>query len=283
MSKVAVVTDSSADIPPNVADAYGISVIPLKVLFGDKVFHDGVDITPRDFYRKLRASKVLPTTSQPSAGDFTEVYRDLSQVAESIVSVHISSKLSGTLESAHTAKAHLQSSVPIHIIDSRSTSMGLGFMALTAAQMAADGLDASQIVERVNALVPKMNVLFVVDTLEYLHKGGRIGGAAHLLGSILNVKPLLHLNDGRVDALEKARTKKRAMTRLLEIMESRIGGAQTLYVAVIHGNAKEEALRLKQEIEERFSCQELHVSEISPVLGVHVGPGVVGVAFYTEE
>jgi len=283
MGKVAVVTDSTADIPPQIANAQGVYVIPLKILFGEHVFHDGVDITPREFYRKLQESSVLPTTSQPSSGEFVKVYHELSRSAESIISIHISAALSGTLESAHAAKTQMDSSVAIHIVDSRSTSMGLGFITLAAAEMAADGLDAPQIVERIQALIPRMNVLFVVDTLEYLHKGGRIGGAERLLGSILSIKPLLHLNDGRVDALEKARTKQRAVARLLEIMEARIGDTRAVRAAVLHGAAEEEALRLKEEIETRFPCKELHICEICPALGVHTGPGIVGAAFYVEE
>jgi len=283
MGKVAVVTDTSADIPPNLADELGIHMIPLKVLFGKQVFHDRVDIMPQEFYRRLRESDVLPTTSQPSAGDFVQCYRQVSQSAESTVSIHISGALSGTIESAHMAKMQMGSTIPIYVIDSRSTSMGLGFMALAAARMAAGGLDTPQIVARIQALIPRMNVLFVVDTLEYLHKGGRIGGAERFLGSVLSIKPLLHLHDGRVDALEKARTKPRALARLLEVMEARIGHAQAVHVAVAHGAAEKEALELREEIRACFPCQELYLSEISPVLGVHTGPGVVGVGFYTEE
>ena len=282
MSKVAVVTDSSADIPPCIAETQGICIIPLKVLFGQQVFCDGVDIASEQFYRKLRESEVLPTTSQPSAGDFVQFYSEVGQSAESIVSIHISGALSGTIESACAARAQIGPSVPIHIIDSRSTSMGLGFMVLAAARMAADGLDAPQIVPQIHALIPRMNVLFVVDTLEYLHKGGRIGGAARLLGSVLNMKPLLHIHDGQIDALEKTRTKQRAIARLLEIMKDRIGGAEAVHIAVVHADAEEEALALKEEIEARFQCKELYLCELSPALGTHGGPGVVGAGFYSE-
>jgi len=283
MVKVAIVTDSTADIPPHVAEALGISVIPLKVIFGKQVFHDGIDITPNEFYRKLQESSSLPTTSQPSAGDFLQVYRELERSAQSIISIHLAAPLSGTLESARAAKAQLASSVPIHIVDSRSTSMGLGFVVLAAAKMAAEGVDAAQIVERIQALISRINVLFIVDTLEYLHKGGRIGGAERLLGSILKIKPLLEITEGKVDALDKARTKQRAVARLLEVAEERIGSAPTVHMAVLHASAAEDALQLRQKVETRFPCAELHLCEICPALGVHVGPGTVGLAFYTEE
>ncbi|MGQ9494487.1 MAG: DegV family protein [Anaerolineae bacterium] len=283
MAKVAIITDSSADIPPDLAQAWNIRIIPLKILFGAQVFHDRVDITPQEFYRKLRLSSVLPTTSQPSAGDFVQAYKEASKTAESIVSIHISGALSGTIESAHMAKTELGDSIPISIVDSRSTSMGLGFMVLTAAKMAAEGWDAPQIVVQVQKLVPKMNVLFVVDTLEYLHKGGRIGGAKRLLGSVLSIKPLLHLRDGQVDVLEQTRTKRGALTRLLQVVEERIDAARAVHMAVVHAEVLQEAMALKEEMEKRFRCEELYVLDLSPVLGVHTGPGVIGVGFYTEE
>ncbi|MBC7261199.1 MAG: DegV family protein [Chloroflexi bacterium] len=283
MVKVAIITDSSSDIPPDLAQRLDIRIIPLKILFGTQVFHDRVDITPQEFYRKLRESKALPTTSQPSAGDFVQVYQEVSQAADSIVSIHISGALSGTVESAHMARTQMGDSIPIHIVDSRSTSMGLGFMVLAAAKMAAEGQDAPQIVAQVQKLIPRMNVLFVVDTLEYLHKGGRIGGAKRLLGSVLNIKPLLYLHDGQVDVLEQTRTKRGALNRLLEVVEERIGTARGVHMAIVHAEAPGEARALKEEMEKRFHCQELYVLDLSPVLGVHTGPGVIGVGFYTEE
>ncbi|MBC7232232.1 MAG: DegV family protein [Chloroflexi bacterium] len=283
MVKAAIITDSSSDIPPDLAQALDIRIIPLKILFGAKVFHDRVDITPHEFYRRLRESKTLPTTSQPSAGDFVQIYQEVSRSAESIVSIHISGALSGTIESAHMAKTQMGESIPISIVDSRSTSMGLGFMVLAAARMAANGSSAPEIVAHVQKLIPRMNVLFVVDTLEYLHKGGRIGGAKRLLGSVLSIKPLLHLHDGQVDVLEQTRTKRGALTRLLEVVAERIGTARGVHMAIVHAEVPQEAMALREEIERRFPCQELYVLDLSPVLGVHTGPGVIGVAFYTEE
>jgi DegV family protein with EDD domain len=283
MGSVAVVTDSTADIPPEVAEALGLVIVPLEVIFGMQVFHDGVDIAPEEFYRRLRESPVLPTTSQPPAGDFLRVYRELAGSAESIISVHIAAPLSGTLESAHAARTQLSSLVPIHIVDSRSTSMGLGFPVLAAAEMVTQGVDAPEIVRRVQTLIPRVNLLFVVDTLEYLHKGGRIGGAKRLLGSVLSVKPLLEIADGKVEVLANTRTKRRAIARLLAVAEERIGGAQTVHAAVIHAAACEDASNLRQEFEAKFPCKELHTCEICPALGVHAGPGTVGLAFYTQD
>jgi DegV family protein with EDD domain len=282
MAKIAVVTDSTCDVAPRVAEALGAIVVPVKVVFGDEEFRDGIDITPAEFFVKLRETDELPTTSQPSAGDFAQVYRELSHTADAILSVHVSGELSGTLASAHAAKEQLDLPIPIHIVDSRSASMGLGLMVMAAAKLARNGAEVARIEDRLQAMVARMNIFFVVDTLEYLHKGGRIGGAQRLLGSVLNLKPILHLDDGRIDALEKARTKPRAVQRLLELVESRVGDRQ-VHVAVLHAAAEEEALLLKEDIEARFSCAEMHLSELCPALGVHVGPGTVGVAFYTDD
>jgi DegV family protein with EDD domain len=283
MGKVSIVTDTSADIPAETAEALGIHMIPLNVMFGRQVFRDRVDIMPQEFYRKLRESEQLPTTSQPSAGDFVELYRGLCESAEGIVSIHLSASLSGTVDSAHAARGQLDSPVPIHIVDSRTTSMGLGFLALAAAEMAQRGLGAAQILNGVTALIPRMNVLFVVDTLEYLHRGGRIGGAKRLFGTLLSFKPLLHIHEGRVDVLENTRTKRRAIARLLDIMKFRIGTAQPACIAVAQGDAQMQAIALRDVIRERFRCQELHMCEICPALGVHTGPGIVGVAFYVPQ
>ena len=283
MGRVVVVTDTSADLAANVVEEFGIHMIPLKLLFGKQVFHDRVDITPSEFYQRLKASDLLPTTSQPSAGDFVQAYQSALSRGESIVSIHISGALSGTIDSAYQARAQMAAGLPIHIIDSRSTSMGLGFMVLEAARMAARGEPAEPIVERVMALIPRMNVLFAVDTLEFLYRGGRIGGAERLLGSMLSIKPLLHLNEGRIDALEKTRTRPRALARLLQLMEERLAGAKAVHVAVAHAAAEKEALSLRDQVGARFSCLELYVCELSPVLGAHTGPGVVGAGFYGEE
>ncbi len=283
MSKVAVVTDSTADIPAEVAAAQGVRVVPCHLLFGDQVFHDGVDIRPAEFYRRLRQSEVLPTTSQPSSGEFISVYRELSEWADSIVSIHVSSALSGTLESAHTAVAQMGLHVPIYVVDSRVVSMALGLVVLAAAEMAATGQDALEIVERTRDLIPKVNVLFMVDTLQYLHRGGRIGGAERLAGSLLSIKPLLHIVDGRIEVLEKTRTRQRAVARLLDVIGERVGSARAVRFAVAHADAENEALRLKAEIERRFQHRVSYLCELSSAVGTHGGPGVVGAAFYIEE
>jgi len=283
VGKVAIVTDSTADIPSDLASRRGIRVVPCQVLFGDQVLRDRVDIQPPEFYRRLQESSALPTTSQPTTGDFLVAYRELNQWADRIVSIHLSQALSGTVAFARTAIGQLESHVPIYVVDSRLVSMAMGLVVLAAVDMADAGLDAAQIVGAVNALIPKVNTLFVVDTLEYLHRGGRIGGAEHFFGSLLSIKPLLEIAHGKVEALEKTRTKQRAAARLLEIVEERLDSARKVRFAVVHGAALQDALALKAEIEKRFHQPVPYVCDCSPVIGVHVGPGIFGTAFYIEE
>lgn len=282
MAEVAVVTDSTAGLPSATADKCGVHVIPTKVMFGKRAFYDGVDLTPENFYRMLKESDTLPTTSQPSAGEFLDFYRNLSRRFDAILSIHVSTALSGTVNSAHDARAMFPT-IPIHIIDSRSISMGLGLMALAAARAAAAGSDLDGLAKLVKALIPKTKVIFVVETLEYLHKGGRVGGLAALLGLALRIGPILHLKDGRVEMLQKVRTKAKAKRRMLDIVEGSAGHAPAVHAAVVHAAAPDEAAELATELARRLNCIELHVAQMCPVVGVHTGPGTVGIAFYCED
>ena len=281
MPRIAVVTDSTAYLPPELVAQYGIHVIPLQLIWGDETLLDGVTTDPPTFYERLIRSADIPTTSQPSAGDFADLFAEVARDADGIVGVFISTELSGTVASALAAQ-ELLPDLPIEVVDSRLTTMGLGFVALAAARAAAEGKGLAEVAAAARELVPRMNVLFVVETLEYLHRGGRIGGASCLLGSALRIKPLLHLTEGRIDAMERVRTKRKAVGRMLEVMAERVGNAP-VHVSVFHANALEEASRLREQVRERFPYTELHLAELSPVIGTHVGPGTVGLAFYTAQ
>jgi DegV family protein with EDD domain len=275
MTKVAVLTDSSACLPTSLIRQYSIHVIPLTVLWGDEVLRDGLDITSAEFVQRLKEDPVHPSTTQPNPEDFQLIFEQLSSEYDAIVTPLISSKLSGTVNSAKLA-AETFSRVPLRVIDTQSTSMGLGFAVLAAARAAAQGMSLEDIEAAARSAAASARVLFVVDTLEYLHRGGRIGGATKFLGTALSIKPLLHLHEGRVDALEQVRTKGRAIARMLEIA-SQFAGGQPARAAVVHAGSPAEARALQAQVASLITCEELYTAELSPAISVHTGPGTVGV------
>jgi len=284
VSRIAIVTDSSVNVPAGVQEECGMHVVPLKVIFNGQTFRDGIDITPTRFYELLRAASELPTTSQPSTGDFVEVYSRLSQEADAIVSIHLLERLSGTIKSALAAR-ELVNQGPIEIIDSRSVSVGLGFVVMAAARAIKEGRSLPEVVAAIQRLIPKTNIIFVVDTLKYLHMGGRIGGASAMLGSALKIKPLLHIHEGEVSPLERVRSKCRATERMLEIMAERLqaeNGDGVLRAAVVHADREDEAWELNEQVLLRFQPTESYLTDLTPAVGTHVGPGTVGLGWYVE-
>jgi len=272
---VRIVTDSTADLTPEQQRAAGITVVPLNVHFGDEVFRDHVDLSTDEFFRRLKASPQLPRTSQPSVGAFEEAYRSLRQGGDEIVSVHLSSKVSGTYNSALMA-AQSVGEGKIDVVDSLSTSMALGFIALEGAKLARAGRDRQAVAECLRGLVPKARVICVVDTLTYLERGGRIGKARALLGSLLNVKPILQLKDGEVVPLGRARGRPQALNRLVELLE-RDGKVSQL--AIMHGAAHTDAEQLRERVASSYPSVDIQLTEIGAVLGTHTGPGVIGFTY----
>jgi DegV family protein with EDD domain len=279
--KVAIVTDSTANLPDEIIAQYNIHVVPLNVNWGGQSYQDGIDITPAAFYERLKTDKESPTTSQPSAGQFEEVFSNLAESFESIVGIFVSEPLSGTLDSARTA-ASTMPDFPLEIIDSRSISFGLGYMVLAAARAAQDGQNQAEIAQAARNLINLMRFTFVVETLEYLHRGGRIGGAQRLLGSVLSIKPLLHLEDGKVEALESIRTKRKAVNRMLDIAIEDTRDRGDVRAAILHASAPQEAEAFRQVVEEKLNPVELMLDELTPVIGTHVGPGTIGLVYYAE-
>jgi DegV family protein with EDD domain len=272
---VRIVTDSTADLTPEQQRAAGITVVPLNVHFGDEVFRDHVDLSTDEFFRRLKASPQLPRTSQPSVGAFEEAYRSLRRGGDEVVSVHLSSKVSGTYNSALMA-AQSVGEGKIDVVDSLSTSMALGFMALEGAKLAKAGRDRTAVAECLQSLVPKAHVICVVDTLTYLERGGRIGKARALLGSLLNVKPILQLKDGEVVPLGRARGRPQALSRLVELLE-RDGKVSQL--AIMHGAAQADAEQLRERVAPSYPGVDIQLTEIGAVLGTHTGPGVIGFTY----
>lgn len=281
MSKVAVVTDSVANLPPELVERYSITVIPLLVAFGQEAFRDGVDMTSAQFYRRLREDKHLPTTSTPSIGDFLTLFHRLAGEVEAIVCIHLAHEFSGTVAIAEEVGQSFKE-VPVRIVDSRSAAMAEGFVVLEAARVAAEGGDLTAVLARAREMIPRVNLVVTMDTLEYLYRGGRIGQAAWLMGSALQFKPVLSVEDGAVDPLERPRTQAKAVRRILEIMATRVG-ERPVHAAVIHADALDKAERLRQEVASRFDCRELYVTDLTPVMGTHAGPGTLGITWWSEE
>jgi len=282
MSKIAILTDSVTCFPPRLAEEHNIHVIPVHINFGGRSYRDEVDITPAQFYKMLRQAVDLPTTSSPSVGEYQALYRELGQGAEAIVCITYSGSLGMGYSSAVAASKTLNSP-RVRIVDSRTALMAEGFLALEAARAAAEGENLAGVVRRVEELVPKVNLFIVFETLEYLHQSGCIGKTKALLGSVLQIKPILCVptEKGIVDVLGKARTKRKAMNQMLNLMAEKVGD-NPVHAAVQHADVPEEAWRLTEEIATRFDCVELHFADFSPVVGTHTGPGAISVAFYTE-
>ncbi len=280
-AKVAIVVDSTAYLPQEVVDQYNMHVIPLIVNWEGDSFRDNVDIKPEQFYQRLKTAKEMPTTSQPSPGDFKTVYEKAAETAESILCLTISQPLSGTYASAVAARQMVEG-VPIEVVDSRSTTMGLGFMAIAAAQAVENGADYKEAADIVKGLISRMRVVFVVDTLEFLHRGGRIGSASRYLGTMLSIKPILHLEDGKIEPLAKVRTKKKAVAHMLWMLSDETAGKK-VHVAVVHAAAPAEADQIFARVQGQMAPESLYLAEISPVVGTHIGPGAVAVVYYTED
>jgi DegV family protein with EDD domain len=280
MAKIAFVTDSTAYLPGEFVKENNITVIPLNLHWDEDVYKDNVDITPKEFYEKLEKSDSMPSTSQPSAGEFLEAYKSASKGADAIVSLVISSGISGTYNSAMLAKEEMKD-VPVFVIDSKVTAAGLVFMLEAMLEKAKKGAKAEEMPAVAKAVFDTMGVYFVVDTLKYLHKGGRIGGASAFLGSALDLNPVLYLDqEGKIEALEKVRTKKKAVKRLLEITMEKAGGKKA-HVGILHANVPEEAETFKKELLANVDCDEIGIYPISPVIGTHAGPGTLGVVVHT--
>jgi DegV family protein with EDD domain len=284
MAKIAIVTDSTAYIPPEMMRGHEIHSIPLQLIWGNETLLDGIDIQPDQFYARLSESKINPTTSQPSPAAFIEVYKKLAEQGFDILSMHLSSLLSGTMDSATQARAALPN-LNIELHDSHSISMCLGFQVMTVIRAAEQGASLKECKALAEQASQNSGVLFLLNTLEFLRRGGRIGGAQAFLGTALNLKPILEVRGGRVEGIDRVRTWNKAADRLLEILEERVAGRTPVSLAALSGAAFNEATALLERARQLFGAGEVAetvVSSVSPVVGVHTGPGVVGLAYMTK-
>lgn len=281
---VAIITDSTCDIPPKLLDRYQLTLIPLYLIWGDEQLRDGVDIDQDAFFDRLSRDPVHPKTAQATPGDFIRVIGRVTESlgAREILIITVSKALSGTYASAQQARKEVD--VPVHVVDSRSVSMGVGWQVLAAARAREEGAGVDAMIAAAERVRERSSLLLTVDTLEYLHRGGRIGGAAKLLASVFQLKPLLAINHdtGTLEAVEKIRTRRKALQRLVDETFVRIDPDEPAHVGVVHGAAPGDARSLLEEVEKRCQRVESYLAEVTPVLGVHGGPGVVGIAAYND-
>jgi len=278
MSDIAIITDSLASIPPDLLKKYKIETALQILIWGEETLLDGVDITAQQFYERLATADVMPTTSQATVGSFVRLFKPHVAKGTPILAILVSDQLSGTIQSALTAKGEFPDAM-IEIVDSKAVSMAQGYQVLAAARAAAEGTSFADVVKVAKRAVDHVGVLFVVDTLEFLHRGGRIGGAKKLLGTALSLKPVLQLQDGRVEPLENVRTKTKAKARILDLVEERLEGKGKIRLAALHANAEDEAKTLLDSMQQRCDAIETHMTLVSPVIGTHAGPGTVGIAY----
>ena len=283
MSKIAVVTDSTAYIPDDLVKKHNITVVPQVLIWDDQTYRDGIDIQSAEFFARLSTSKTMATTSQVSIADMQTAFQGLVDQGYDVIGIFISSKLSGTLQSAAQAKEMMNSAgEKVSIVDSTTTAMAMGFQALNIARAAEDGADLKDCLAIAEQAKTNTGVFFAVDTLEFLHRGGRIGGAQRFLGTMLNMKPILAVQDGRVDGIERIRTRTKAHNRVLELIQERTNGKSNIRIATLHANAAEQAKALLEKAKQELNPVETVFTEASPVIANHAGPGMVGLAFMAD-
>lgn len=286
MKKIAVVTDSTCCLPLELVQEYDIRVVPLEIIYEGKSYRDGIDMTSGEVYRIMRRRENLPTTSTPPAGDFLNAYHQLSREAENILCITLTSLQSQTFKSALAAREIAMEEIPgtiIEVLDSRAVAGSLGFIALEAARAANQGADLGQVIEAARNMMGRVNFLAMLDTLYYLARTGRTARATAWAGMMLSIKPILEHSPavGETMPFARPRTKKVAVERILETVEERMGDS-SIHALVHHADELEAGKRLMAEIESRFNCVEIYLTEFTPLMGVHTGPGLLGVSFYAD-
>lgn len=279
MSQVAIVTDSTTYFPKEYIEKYNLSIAPQILIWDNKTYQDGIDIQPEEFYQKLKTATVMPTTSQATIPAFIKIYDDLlSKGYDNILTITLSSDLSGTMDSAIQARQNFPGA-SIEIVDSRTTAMAMGFQVLSVARAAKEGASLAECVALAMKAREHTGVVFAVDTLEFLYRGGRIGGGSRFLGSALNIKPILEVTGGKIEAVERVRTRKKSLQRLVEIIVERTANRQPVRLATLHANAEADAKEILEMASKQLNVVESIFSEVSPVIGTHAGPGTVGLAY----
>ncbi|HLR70542.1 MAG TPA: DegV family protein [Pseudogracilibacillus sp.] len=279
--KIAIVTDSTAYIPEDLVKKYNIHIIPLSVVFGDDSYREGIDLSTEAFYQKVKESENLPSTSQPAIGSFVELYEELANQHDAIISIHLSKKFSGTYEAAKTAGTMVEN-IEVFAYDSELSAMPQGFYAIEAAEMAQAGRTVDYILTKLDEMKSKTRSYFMVDDLSHLQRGGRLNSAQAILGSLLNIKPVLHIVDGLIVPFEKIRTRKKAINRIMGMLEEDVQQKKVRRVVFIHANNEAAVLKLRDQFSDKYHDIETIISYFGPVIGTHLGEDSIGVSWYTE-
>ena len=278
---IRIATDSTCDLPQDYIDRYNIKVVPIVIHFGDEMYLDGVTIDGPTFYGMIEERQELPKTSQPSPGDFATTYREVAATGESdqIISIHVTGKLSGTCHSAQMAADMVKDEIAVEVFDSLGGSAGLGYMCIEAARLAEAGTPLPDIVARLEYIRGAVNIFLTLAELRFAQMSGRVGRLQGTLASLLNVKPIIYLEDGIIDARERVRTRRRAVERMLELTAERVGDSP-VNLGVVHAEALEEAQALLSQAQAMFNCQESYTNDLALGLAVQFGPGTLGIVTY---
>jgi len=280
--KIAVVTDSTAYIPTDLVQKHNIHIVPLSVNFGDETYREDIDLTSEQFYEKLKHTKTLPTTSQPAIGAFIELYESLEDAGyDAVISIHLSKKFSGTYEAAKSA-GNMMERLEVYPYDSELSAMPQGFSAIRTAELISEGADVETILNELDRMKANTHSYFMVDDLSHLQRGGRLTGAQAVLGSLLNIKPILHIVDGVIEPFEKVRTRKRALNRIMKMLEEDVQTKRVKRVVFIHANDEASALSLRDQFQEKHPEIETIISHFGPVIGTHLGEGSLGISWYKQ-
>jgi DegV family protein with EDD domain len=267
-------------LPESLARELNIRVVPIVLTIGDRTYRDGIDLTTQEFYRLLRTSEELPTTAAPSVGEFLRVFEEALNDAEAVVAVHVSSELTSVYRFALMAAGQIPGG-RVHVVDSQSATMAQGFVALAAARAARDRADLETVLAAAEDVRSRVRFFAFLETLEYLRRGGRVKGAVAMMGNAIQLKPIVHIVEGQIAAIARPRTRRKATQAMLDLMSSEVAD-RPVRAAVLHADSFDDAEALRRRVADQFDCLELHVTEMTPVMGTHTGPGLLGLAYHLE-
>ncbi|QOY37088.1 DegV family protein [Anaerobacillus isosaccharinicus] len=279
MSKIAIVTDSTAYLPKQLRDELGITMVPLNVIFGNETYKEETEVTTSDFYEMMKKETELPKTSQPAIGLFATEFERLAKDYDQVISIHLSSGISGTYQSAVAAGSMVEG-IEVIPFDTEVSCMPQGFYVLEAAKLANEGKTSDEIISRLTEMKGKMRAYFMADDLSHLHRGGRLNGAQLIVGSLLQIKPVLHFEEGKIVPFEKVRTAKKALNRIYGLLDEDASTGEPIQVVVIHGNCEEEAKKISEQLSSQYPHANIMISYFGPVIGTHLGEGSIGIGWY---